>query len=66
VIKAFLNLCLTLFLNTLACLVAFIAAAAVAWAALWGAKWLLAALHNAVIALRARQRKKETHAYAAR
>ena len=65
-IKAFLNLCLILFLDTLAYMVAIVAAAAVAWAAFWGARWVLAALQNAVTALKARQRKKEMYAHATR
>jgi hypothetical protein len=66
VIKTFLNLCLIFFLNTLAYMVAFIAAAAVAWAAVYGARWISAALQNAAIALWARQRKKEMYAHATR
>ena len=65
-IKSFLNLCLLLFLDTLACIVAFIAAAAVVWAAVCGARWVFAALRNAAIALWARQRKKEIYAHATR
>ena len=65
-IKSFLNLCLLLFLDTLACMVAFIAAAAVVWAAVCGARWVFAALRNAAIALWARQRKKEIYAHATR
>ena len=65
-IKTFLNLCLILFLNTLAYMVALIAAAAVAWAAVCGARWVFAALQNAAIALWARQRKKEMYAHATR
>jgi hypothetical protein len=66
VIKSFLNLCLILFLNTLAYIVAFIAAVVVAWAALCGARWIFAAILNAVVALRARLRKKEMYGHAAR
>jgi len=66
VIKTFLNLCLIFFLNTLAYLVALIAAVAVAWAAVCGARWICAALQNAVMSLRARQRKKEMCAHATR
>ena len=65
-IKSFLSLCLVLFLDTLAYMVAFVAAAAVAWAAVCGARWILAAFQNAVTALKARQRKKEMHAHATR
>ena len=65
-IKSFVNLCLILFLDMLAYMVAFIAAAAVAWAAVCGAKWIFAALRNSVMALRARQRKKEICAHATR
>jgi hypothetical protein len=66
VIKSFLNLCLILFLDMLAYMVAIVAAAAVAWAAVRGAKWVFAALQNVVTALKARQRKKEMHAHATR
>jgi hypothetical protein len=66
VIKTFLNLCLICFLNTLAYMVALTAAAAVAWAAVCGARWICAALQNMVMALWARQRKKEMHAHATR
>jgi hypothetical protein len=62
VIKAFLNLCLILFLNTLACLVAFIAAAAVAWAAICSARWIFAGFQNAVKALRARRPRRDVRA----
>jgi len=66
VIKSFLNLCLLLFLDMLAYMVAFVAAAAVACAAVCGARWICAALQNAVVALRARLRKKELYAHATR
>jgi hypothetical protein len=66
VIRSFLSLCLILFLDMLAYMVAFAAAAAVAWAAVCGAKWIFAALKNAAMALRARWRKKEMHAHATR
>ena len=65
-IKSFLNLCLILFLDMLAYMVAFVAAAAVAWLAFWGARWIHAALQNAATALRARRRKKERCAHEAR
>ncbi|MGO8736454.1 MAG: hypothetical protein ACLQVM_27090 [Terriglobia bacterium] len=65
-IKAFLNLCLILFLDMLAYMVAIVAAAAVAWAAVCGARWIFAAFRNSVMALRARQRKKEMSAHATR
>ena len=65
-IKSFLNLCLLLFLDMLAYMVAIVAAAAVAWAAVCGARWICAALQNAVMSLRARQRKKEMCAHATR
>ena len=65
-IKSFLNLCLILFLDMLAYMVAIVAAAAVAWAAVCGARWIFAALRNAVVALRARQSKKEMYADATR
>ena len=65
-IKSFLNLCLILFLDMLAYMVAVVAAAAVAWAAVCGAKWIFAAFLTAAKAMRARQRKKEMHAHATR
>ena len=65
-IKSFLNLCLILFLDMLAYMVAIVAAAAVAWAAVRGAKWIFAAFRNSVMVLRARQRKKEMCAHATR
>ncbi len=65
-IKSFLNLCLLLFLDMLAYMVAIVAAAAVAWAAVHGARWVLAALRNSVMSLRARRTKKEMHTHAAR
>ena len=65
-IKSFLNLCLILFLDMLAYMVAIIAAAAVAWAAICGARWIFTVVQNAVVALWARQRKKEMHAHATR
>jgi hypothetical protein len=66
VIKSFLNLCLILFLDMLAYMVAFVAAAAVAWAAVCGARWVFAVLRNSVMSLRARQRKREMYAHATR
>jgi len=66
VIKSFLNLCLILFLDTLAYMVAIVAAAAVTWAAVCGARWIFAAIRTAVIALWARRRKKEIYAHATR
>jgi hypothetical protein len=57
---------LVLFLDTLAYMVAIVAAAAVAWAAVCGARWIFAAFRNSVMALRARQRKKEMCAHATR
>ena len=65
-IKSFLNLCLVLFLDTLAYLVALIAAAAVTWAAVCGTRWIFAALRNSVMSLRGRWRKKEMCAHATR
>ena len=65
-IKAYLNLCLLLFLDMLACMAAFLAAATVMWAALCGIKWIAAAFRNTVITLKTRQRRKETYAPAAR
>ena len=65
-IKSFLNLCLILFLDMLAYMVAIVAAAAVAWAAVCGARWVFAAFRNSVLALPARQRKKEMCAHATR
>ena len=61
-IKAFLNLCLVLFLDTLAYMVAIVAAAAVMWAALCGVRWIVAAFQSAITTLRARQRKKVMYA----
>ena len=58
-IKAFLNLCLILFLNTLAFMVAIVAAAAVAWAAICGARWIFAGFQNALMALRARRAERD-------
>jgi hypothetical protein len=66
VIKSFLNLCLLLFLDMLAYMVAIVAAATVAWAAVCGARWIFAALRSSVMALRARRTKKEMHAHATR
>ncbi len=57
-IKSFLNLCLLLFLDMLAYMVAIVTAAAVAWAAVCGARWIFAVLKNSAQALRARQRKE--------
>jgi hypothetical protein len=58
VIKAFLNLCLILFLDTLAYMVAIVAAAAVAWAAVCGARWIFAGFQKALMALCAGLRKE--------
>jgi hypothetical protein len=66
VIKSFLNLCLLLFLDTLAYMVAIVAAAAVTWAAVCSARWVLGVLRNAAMALWARRRKKEMYAHATR
>jgi hypothetical protein len=66
VIKSFLNLCLILFLDTLAYMVAIVAAAAVTWAAVCGARWIFGVLQNALMALWARRRKKEMSAHATR
>jgi len=60
------NLCLILFLDMLAYMVAIVAAAAVAWATVCGARWVFAAFRNSVLALPARQRKKEMCAHATR
>ena len=65
-IKSFLSLCLILFLDMLAYMVAIVGAAAVAWAAVCGARWIFAAFRPSVMALRARRTKKEMHAHAAR
>ena len=65
-IKSFLNLCLLLFLDMLAYMVAIFAAAAVAWAAVRGARWIFAALRNSVMSLQGRWRKKEICAHATR
>jgi hypothetical protein len=66
VIKSFLNLCLLLFLDMLAYMVAIVAAAAVAWAAVCGARWIFGKLRTTIMALKARLRKKEMHAHATR
>jgi len=66
VIKSFLNLCLLLFLDMLAYMVAIVAAAAVTWAAVCGTGWIFAALRNLVMSLRGRWRKKEICAHATR
>jgi hypothetical protein len=66
VIKSFLNLCLLLFLDMLAYMLAIIAAAAVAWAAVCGARWIFARLGTTIMALKVRLRKKEMHAHATR
>ena len=65
-IKSFLNLCLLLFLDMLAYMVAIVAAAAVTWAAVCGTRWIFAALRNSVMSLQGRWRKKEICAHAAR
>ena len=65
-IKSFLNLCLILFLDTLAYMVAFVAAAVVTWAAICGARRGFAVFKNTVVALWERRRKKEMHAHATR
>ena len=65
-INSFLNLCLLLFLDMLAYMVAIVAAVAVAWAAVCGARWISVVFQNAAIALWARQRKKEMYAHATR
>ena len=65
-IKSFLSLCLILFLDMLAYMVAIVGAAAVAWAAVCGARWIFAAFRPSVMALRGRWRKKEICAHAAR
>ena len=65
-IKSFLSLCLILFLDMLAYMVAIVGAAAVAWAAVCGTRWIFAALRNSVMSLRGRQRKKEMCAHATR
>lgn len=61
-IKAFLNLCLIFFFNTLACIVGLVAAVAVAWAAVCAARWIFARFQNAVMALRARRPERDVRA----
>ena len=61
-IKSFLNLCLLLFLDLLAHMVAIVAAFGVAWAALCAARWTLRRLTAAVAALKARQARKVVYA----
>ena len=65
-IKSFLNLSLLLFLDTLAYMVAIVAAAAVTWVAICGVRWIFAVVRNALVALWARQRKKGTCTHEAR
>ena len=65
-IKSFLNLCLLLFLDLLAHMVAIAAAFAVAWAALCGAQWIFGRFLATITALKAHLRKKEMHAHATR
>ena len=65
-IKSFLNLCLLLFLDLLAHMVAIAAAFGVAWAAVCCARWTFRKFTTTVAALKARQARKETHAHATR
>ena len=65
-IKSFLNLCLLLFLDLLAHMLAIVAAAAVAWAVVRGAKWIFGRFMAIITALKAHPRKKEMHAHATR
>ena len=60
--KSFLNLCLLLFLDILAHMVAIAAAFGVAWAAVCCARWAFRKFTTGVTALKARQARKETHA----
>jgi len=66
VIKSFLNLCLQLFLDLLAHIVAIAAAFGVAWATVCGARWTFRKFTTTVAALKARQARKETHAHVTR
>jgi len=62
VIKSFLNLCLLLFLDILAHMVAIAAAFGVAWAAVCCARWACRKFTTSVTVLKARQARKETNA----
>ena len=61
-IKSFLNLCLLLFLDLLAHMVAIAAAFGVAWAAVCCARWTFRKFTASVTALKARLARKETYA----
>ena len=61
-IKSFLNLCLLLFLDLLAHMVAIAAALAVAWAAVCCARWAFRKFTASVTALKARLARKEAYA----
>ena len=65
-IKSFLNLCLLLFLNLLAHMVAIVAAFGVAWAAVYCARWIFGQLRTTVTALKAQQARKEMYRHATR
>ena len=65
-IKSFLSLCLLLFLDLLAHMLAIAAAFGVAWAAVCGARWMFGKSRTIITALKARQARKEMHAYATR
>ena len=65
-IKSFLNLCLLLFLNLLAHMVAIAAAIGVAWAVACCARWMFGQLRTTVTALKARQARKEMYRHATR
>ena len=65
-IKSFLNLCLLLFLDLLAHMLAIVAAAAVAWAAVCGARWTFRKFTTTVAARKAQRARKETYAPATR
>ena len=57
-IKSFLNLCLILFLDLLAHILAIVAAAAVAWAAVCGARWIFGRFMATLSALKTYLRKR--------
>jgi hypothetical protein len=62
VIKSFLNLCLLLFLDLLAYMVAIAAAFGVAWGAVCCARWAFRKFTTSVAAVKARQARRETYA----
>ena len=60
-IKSFLNLCLLLFLDLLAHMVAIAAAFGVAWAAVCCARWAFRKFTASVTALKPRLARRETY-----